>query len=309
MLGYKSNGSGSNEIANAIAYLEKKYSVNYDQATGKAASELLGMSMSNHHIKSLGHAPDLVGLIFSIVDQFSSTSHFLDNGRLITFDTESQTMRGGNFLAKLFCGMCNWLGHLISDVAGSSTARRNNPEGKGSGIPMPLFELFQLIGAGKFKVYGKNDKANDYNEMTFADLSVKIFEQGYDARFAMAQAIPVAINELMIRFLWAMKARYVDKLSWAECIPTGSNPNLRRTLLTGHGVLCLVDGIDAGLRSDGQILLFALHLNFFAWKRLAFSGLMEVRAMYKENSLDINAMEKDLQREWQMIFESDQVPC
>ncbi|NLY44601.1 MAG: hypothetical protein GX053_01205 [Tissierella sp.] len=128
--------------------------------------------------------------------------------------------------------------HLLSDVAGSYSSRSKSSNNGGSGIPMPLFELFQLIGKSKFKVYQGNNKSNKYEEMTLADLSVRVFEEGNDFRFGLAQAIPVVINELMIRFLWALKSRFVD-------------------------------GIDAGLRSQGQVLRFALHLNFVAWKRLA----------------------------------------
>ncbi|OOM78814.1 hypothetical protein [Clostridium sp. BL-8] len=302
MKGWQLTEGSGNNIANAIHWLEEKYKVSYDQATGKAANDLLGMSLANHHIKSLGHAPDLVGLIFAIVDQFTSTSHFLDNGRLITFNTKTSTLEGNTFVGKLFCGFSNWLGHLISDVAGSSTGRRNNLDGYGSGIPMPLFELFQLCNKGSFKVYQGNNKSNNPTEISLADLSVKIFENHYDARFGIAQTIPVAINEISIRLLWAIKSRFYSNKSWGECIPIGSHPDLRRMLLTGHGVLCLVDGIDAIARSKGQILLFALHLNFVAWKRLAFSGLLEIRALYKENALDITALDHDLRNEWTRLY-------
>ncbi|WP_160361176.1 hypothetical protein [Clostridium chromiireducens] len=78
-------------------------------------------------------------------------------------------------------------------------------------------------------------------------------------------------------------------------------------LLTGHGVLCLVDGIGAAARSKGQILLFALYLNFVAWKRLAFSGLMEIRALYKENALDISAVDEDLLNDWNRLYENSEV--
>lgn len=300
-------GDRNTIISSAIKSLEGKYYVNYDQATGKAAGDLLGMSMSNHHIKSLGHAPDLVGLIFSIVDQFTSTSHFLDDGKLITFNTKTSTLEGKTFVTKLFCGFSNWLGHLISDMAGSASSRRSNPDGYGSGIPMPFFELFQLCNKGNFKIYPGNDKSNNPTEVSLADLSVKIFENRYDARFGMAQAIPVVINEISIRLLWAIKSRFYSNKSWKECIPIGSHPDLRRMLLTGHGVLCLVDGIDATARSKGQILLFALHLNFVAWKRLAFSGLLEIRALYKENALDIAALDEDLRNEWNRLYENSGV--
>jgi len=294
---------GKGGIANAIAFLEKKFPVNYDQATSESVGNLLGMSATNHHIKSLGHSPSIIGLIFSILDQFSSTSHFLDNGRLIVIDTQKQELRGSNFISRLFCGFSNWLGHLISDVSGSSSSRRKGPNNRGAGIPMPLFELFQLFGGKElYKVYERNDKSNNFNKVSFADLSVKVFEQGYDARFAVAQTIPVLFNEISIRLLWSIKSKFYHKRSFVDSLPFGSKPELRVMLLTGHGVLCFVDGADALLRSGGQPLLFILRMNFVAWKRLAFSGLIEVRAKYKESAIDLNALENDLKKEWNTLY-------
>ncbi|MBR0577174.1 hypothetical protein KCG48_12695 [Proteiniclasticum sp. BAD-10] len=306
MAGNPGKDNGKSEIVNAIKFFEDKYKINYDQPTGKAAGSVFDMSLSNHHIKSLGHAPDLIGLLFSVVSQFQGTSHFLDNGRHIVMDTRTQELTGNNFLAKLFSGIVNWIGHLISDVAGSSSGRDGNPDGRGSGIPIPMFELFQIVGKGEFHVK-YSSSSNRYREMTLADLSVKVFEKGYDARFGVTLAVPVVLNELMTRLLWALKSRFIDNLSWKESIPIESDPNLRRVLLTSHGVLCLVDGVDAGIRSGGEILTFALHLNFVAWKRLAFSGLLEVRSLYKEKALDLNAMEKDIEKEWSLIFDDSSI--
>jgi len=302
--GWKSKDNQKDKAFNAIQFLEEKYKVNYDQATGKSVDYLLDMSASNHHIKSLGHAPDIIGLIFSLVDQFTSTSHFLDNGKLIIFDTNQSQLYGNDFISKLFCGFSNWLGHLISDVAGSSSSRRKNKDCYGSGIPMPFFELLQLCNKGKFKVYSGNDKHNESQELSLADLSVKIFEKHYDLRFGFAQGIPVIINELMIRLLWTIKSRFYNKKKWLDCMSFKSQPELRRTLLTGYGVLCIVDGLDASFRSQGQILLFCLRLNLVAWERLSFLGLLELRTLYKENSLDIYSIELDLKEEWERLYES-----
>ena len=44
-----------------------------------------------------------------------------------------------------------------------------------------------------------------------------------------------------------------------------------------------------------------------AWKRLAFSGLMEIRALYKENALDLAALDEDLRNEWNRLYENSGV--
>ena len=85
-------------------------------------------------MKSLGHSPDIIGLFFSILNQFTSTSTFLSNGQLITIETNTYELQGHNFISKLFCGVTNWFGHIMSDIAGSSGAA-----GRGSGVVIPFY--------------------------------------------------------------------------------------------------------------------------------------------------------------------------
>lgn len=119
--------------------------MNYDQRSTADVDGMFDMAAKNHHFKSLSHAPDPIGLFFSILDQFTNKSSFLDNGRLIRVDTSATDFRleGSNFIAKLFCGFCNWLGHIMSDIAGSS-GNRGQGEGRGSGLPAPFMELWSL---------------------------------------------------------------------------------------------------------------------------------------------------------------------
>jgi hypothetical protein len=288
-------------IASAIGYLERRFKVNYDARYGadlNLGDTVFNMSAKNHHLKSLGHAPDLIGLFFSILDQFTGKNSFISDGRIIRVEPVESEFKlvGGNFFAKLFCGFANWLGHIMSDIAGSSGTRGHAKNGRGAGVPIPFFEMFQLCNFGSFNVNGE--------KKTLAELSVKVFESGYDARHGLAMAIPVVINEIMIRLLWAIKSHFYHKRSWAESMPFGEKPELRRMLLVGHGSLCLVDGIDAGVRSGGNILTFALHLNSVAWSRFAFAGLQEIRAIYNKNALDIEAMDADLEREWKVLYQT-----
>lgn len=286
-------------IASAIGYLERRFKVNYDARYASDVgldNEMLKMSASNHHLKSLGHSPDLIGLFFSILDQFTGKSSFISNGRIIRVESNDGKfiLQGETFISRLFCGFCNWIGHIMSDVAGSSGTRGHKDGRRGAGVSIPFFEMFQLCDFGSFNINGENK--------TFAELSVKIFEEGYDARHGAAMAIPVFLNEVIIRFLWVLKSRFYHKNTWKESIPFGNKPELRRMLLVGHGSLCIVDGIDAGIRSGGNILTFALHLNSAAWSRFAFAGLQEIRMLYKESCLDIEAMDRDLETEWNRLY-------
>ncbi|GEK90993.1 hypothetical protein [Alkalibacterium kapii] len=290
------------DLQKCISYLEQKFQVNYDARYAKDLNVedgvLEGMRPVNHHIKSLSHSPSIIGLFFSILDQFTDNASFIDKGKIIRVDTSDGNTKlvGTTFQGKLFSGFCNWIGHLISDLVGSSSTRniKRGKTGRGSGVGIPFYELLQFCEFGEFKV--KEETIN------LAELSVKVFERGYDIRFGATMAIPVVLNELLIRILWAVKQRYYHEKSWKESIPFGNKPELRRMLLIGHGCLCIVDGIDAGLRSKGEIIEFSLRLNIIGWSRFAFSGLIEVRALYKENTLDLVALDQDLEKEWKALL-------
>lgn len=166
-------------------------------------------------------------------------------------------------MAKLFCGVANWFGHLMSDVAGGSGAH-----GRGSGIVMPFYELFGFCKLGSFQTKaGMKD---------LSELAMQAFNQGYDFRFGLAQAIPVLITDLSIRLVWALRQRFQYHLSIKECIPNSQHKNLRIMLLVGNGTLCVADAVDAGIRSGGNALIMFTRLNLVAWYRLVKLVLKEV---------------------------------
>lgn len=255
-------------VNSAIGWLEKEYKVNYDQRHSTDVGNLFSMSTKNHHLMSLSHAPDAVGLFFSILDQFQGKSSFIANGEIIRIEADNGdfTLRGGNFIAKVYCGFCNWLGHLMSDVAGSSGSRGR--DGRGSGIEMPFYELFQLFDFGSFQI-GKD-------RQSFAMLMKRAFQEGYDLRFGLTAAIPVVLQGLFIRVIWALRQHFDRKHPWHECIPDDSHANLRFMLIMGNATLCLFDGVDAAARSGGNALVFVLHLNIVAWCRLVRLAFKEI---------------------------------
>lgn len=293
-----------NGIASSIGYLEKRFNVPYDARYAqdlKGAEGNVVFNPKDHHLKSLGHCADLVGLFFSILDQFTGKVSIISDGKIQRFEPNSTTFRlqGNNFYEKLLFGFINWIGHMMSDIAGSSGTRGH--EGKiGAGIAAPLFEFFQLCDFGKIKV-GEDKK-------TLAQFTTTMYTNGYDARFAAAQAIPVALNEVLIRLFWSIKRHYYHKWPWKECIPLklSNKPELRRMLLVGHGCLCLVDVTDAAIRSGGEVMTFALHINMVAWTKFAKLGFQEIRALYNKDALNVEEMETDLKAEWDaLVLETD----
>ncbi len=264
--GWKPRAGNEQNVASAIGFLERNNIVNYDQSTGKDVGGLFSMEKKNHHMLSLSHSPSVIGLFFSILNQFTSTSTFIANGELITIDTKTFELKGGNFPAKLFCGVANWFGHIMSDVAGSTGSRGNT--GRGTGVVIPFYELFQFCKFGKFQI-GKD-------RQDLATLAIRAFQEGYDLRYGMAMAVPVLITDLSIRLVWALRRRFQYEIPLKECIPTQKHEDLRMLLLVGTGTLCVMDGVDAGIRSGGNALAFFMRLNLIAWGRLVCLVLKEV---------------------------------
>ena len=262
-MGWSPRAGQADNVHSAIGFLEKRFKVNYDQPHGPAAGNALDMTTKNHHLKSLAHSPSIVGLFFSLLNQFTGTSTFLSGGQLITIKTDTFELQGSNFISRLFCGFVNWIGHIISDMAGSSGAK-----GRGSGVPIPFFELFQLCNFGKFNI--KNDRQD------LATLATRVFQDGYDFRFGLAMAVPVVMSELSVRLIWSLKRLFYHKRPLKECIPLDKQQSLRTMLIVAHGTLCVMDAVDAGVRSGGNALLFALRINVVAWYRLTALVLKEV---------------------------------
>lgn len=269
-------------LEKSISYLEQSFPVNYDARYApdlqNTNGSLSSMTPKNHHLMSISHSPDIIGLIFSILDQFTGSATFINNGRLIRLipmkdarNNKIMYMQGTTFESKIFCGICNWLGHLVSDLCGSSSTRRAGKTGRGAGLPIPFYSLFLMMNFGNF------------DGATFADIAVKVFEEGYDFRHGAAMAIPVMVEELSIRVIWVLKRRYYAKKDWRECIPSSQHADLRMMLIVGNATLCLVDGVDAAIRagiSGGNLLTFLLHLNLIAWGRLIVLAFKELRIRY-----------------------------
>jgi hypothetical protein len=282
---------GKNTTASAIGYLEEKFKINYDQATTHATDGAVNnLSLKNHHLKSLSHSPDLIGLFFSILNQFSSTSTFISNGKIITINTETFELQGNDFVSKIFCGFANWFGHIMSDWSGSSGTVGQG--GRGMGVPIPFYNLLQMMNFGEF----------GQHKQTFATITTKVFESGYDFRYGMAMAIPVVVTELLIRFMYSMKAHFYHSKDWKDSIPNANIPELRRMLLVGHGTLCLLDGVDACIRSGGEMVTFLSRTNLLAWVRFGQLSLKELNAWYNAGHIDADAVDEYLDKEYKNML-------
>ena len=293
MCGWNNKKNGT--LSSAIKYLEKKFKIPYDQrGAGDAASWVFDLNPKNHHFKSLGHNPTILGLFFSILDQFRNTSHFVSGGELISLQEADGKfeLRGRNMPSKLFSGFVNWLGHLISDVSGSSSSR-----GRGMGIPSPFWSWTNDVIAIKRKL---NIPIYDFDK-SLNELAIEIYKQGYDVRFQSAQVIPVFVNELLVRTIYSTRrlVKYFITVSkddrsfsrlWKSCEPF-SDASVKRMLTVAHGTFCIIDISDAISRGvitgvgNFNVAEFFLRLNIVGIGRFTISLYGEVRRGFKRRIL------------------------
>lgn len=288
------NDKDGGTLSSAIKHLEKKFKVPYDQrGAGDAASMIFNLNPRNHHFKSLGHNPTLLGLFFSILDQFSNTSHFISGSELITLEEAdgSFELRGNDVPSKLFCAFVNWFGHLISDMSGSSSSK-----GRGMGIPSPLWSWTNDIIAIKRKL---NIPVSEFDK-SINELAIQMYKEGYDARFQVAQAIPVFINEMLARLFYSIRrlVRYFAnvkreersfRLLWKSCEPF-SNATVKRMLTVAHGTFCLIDAGDAVIRGfttgagTFNVTKFCMRLNIVGVGRFAILLYGEINREIKKKT-------------------------
>ena len=264
------NSSKDNSLSSAIECLEEKFKVPYDQTNlGEAAKAAFNMTPDNHHFLSLAHNPSLLGLFFSILDQFNHTSHFVIGGELITLENVGGKFRlyGNNNFSKFFCAIINWIGHLVSDQSGSKKSK-----GRGMGIPSPLWTWMNDIIAIKRSL---NIEASEFDK-SFNELAEKIFTKGYDFRFQNTQAIPVFVNEAITRFMYSLRRmiqyykntpkgeRNIESL-WNACEPF-SNATVKRMLTVAHGTFCAIDTshatISAFVKGKGNFSIVDFYMRY-----------------------------------------------
>ena len=271
-------------LSSAIRWLEERYKIPYDQSVGGSIfKDYINLTPSNHHFKSLGHNPSLLGLFFSILNQFENTSNFVSNGEFITLSNNDNKFEliGNDFISKVYCGLVNWLGHLFSDVSGSSgSALKGN---RGMGIPSQFWTWTNDIIVIKKEL---NISPTEFDK-TINDLAIKIFEEGYDIRFQTTQVIPVFINELLVRLIYSIRRLllYFKKVNkeernfkrmWISCKPF-SNNTIKRMLTVAHGTFCLIDLGDSvvmGFTKGGgsfNAVEFVMRLNIAGLGRFAIS--------------------------------------
>lgn len=281
-------GKDIENIKQAIAYLEKHHHVSFDARYNSEMymGEVFGINAGNHHLRNVEHDPSPLGLIFCIIDHLDGKTTFINgNGKFVRVVTSNLDQVGADTLPK---AIVNWFGHLMSDVAGSSSSVENGT--RGTGLPAPFFELTQLLKFGKFDVDGDKDLAQVFEWM---------YKQGLDLRAVTAQAIPVLIGEALIRIYWVWKRHFYYGHSWRESIPIANTPDLQKLLLAMVATFETIDVTGAAI-NRGPTWAMLFDLNYVGLVDLTFRSMQVVRSQIRQVK-ELDKMDEDLNAELERV--------
>ena len=263
-------GCKDGEIKSSVAFLEKMFPIPSDGNTPDFGGGL------QHHLRDFAHHPTIVGLMFSLLTQFTEKSYGTDtNGNflIVPVSEKSKIFIGNDVPDKITKGSAIWFFHLISDIAGSSSTAGL---GGGTGLPGPLLSMAKEIATLPiFKDMKIQDKSISvilsklFNGTLFAkhDENGKIIKDTvvkFDFRGELGglvelgkQAIPVIANECIVRvFFFArrlamqLKQHKIEKtsdfalLDWNVIKPI-NNTTLTRMLTVSTAVFTSVDITEA----------------------------------------------------------------
>lgn len=265
LLGYEGE-----DLQSAVRFLEGKFLIPSDGNTAELGGSL------QHHLRDFAHHPTIVGLMFSILTQFTHKSYGTDTlGHFMVVDVpeRSKIFIGEDIPTKLFKGTFVWFFHLVSDMAGSNkTAGLSG----GTGIPGPILSLakelsvlpiFKNISVGEHSISKFLSKLFNGTLLSKRDENGKILKDGelrFDLRGELGlgievgrQAIPVIANECLVRGFYfirrfAMSVQEFEinsledlkQVDWDKVKPY-NNPTISRMLTISTAVFTSLDLSEA----------------------------------------------------------------
>lgn len=310
----KYQGYGGNEPAQAIKYLEAQFPIAADKATAAFGGGL------QHHLRDFSHHPTPVGLVCSILTQFTGNVYGTDVAgafKCVPLNNDGLDLIGKSFPEKIMFGTVNWFFHMVSDVAGSSGSVMKGSFG--TGVPGPLVSLLKEFSSTR--LFKKQD-AKGYKEFSVRisklfngtllgelDSNGNLIPLKFDLRTEMGvamqvgkQTIPVIINECIVRAFFLLRQLLqelsrdevqdwsnVDKIDWKAIIPF-RNRTVDRMLTIASMTFTVADTADAAIHaaieSGGNWVLFSgrfvTRFNYVGAGRAALSIVREVSNEKKE---------------------------
>lgn len=295
----KDGASGEDRLKGAIEHLEKNYGTPSDSNTPEFGGG------RQHHLRDFAHHPTPVGMVFSLLTQFTSKSYGTDTaGKFIVVEVKSTTFIGKDLPQKLLFGVVYWCLHMVSDMAGSSAT-----PGAGTGLPGPILSLLKELSA--FPIFQDKEGVNQLSEklsklfngtlLADRDENGKILAGGarpFDLRAEIGvayelsrQALPVVVNECFVRAFYFIRRliaevkgkRSFSDIDWERTLPW-NNRTIRRMLTIATGTFTAVDladaAIRAGMKSGGNFAAFGaqlvLRVNFVGIGRFAIAAYSDV---------------------------------
>lgn len=285
----KMTGWNGDNFLSAVRHLEKNYHIPSDGLTPRFGGGL------HHHLRDFAHHPTMVGLVFSILTQFTYKSYGTDEiGNFIIVDVPEYCLEfiGNDTPTKLLYGVIYWFIHLISDMAGSSGSIMKNG---GTGIPGPILSLAKELSILPiFKDLKVEDKSlslfisklfngtllakHDVNGLIIKDTQLRFdfrAEIGLGIEIGK-MALPVMANEGIVRLFYMFRRLAIQikennisniddfkKINWDYVKPI-NNPTLARMLTISTGVFTAIDLIDASNKDNVVLYVNAIGIGRFA---------------------------------------------
>ena len=313
----KQQGFKGDDFKGAVSFLEKKYQIAADKVTN-----LFGGG-KQHHLRDFSHHPNMTGLFFSILTQFTGKVYGTDvSGHFVIQDLPKEEIKllGKNLHEKILFGTVFWFFHMVSDMAGSSNSIAMGKEGTGLPGPivsflkevsvLPFFQNLDEKGYREFSVWisrlfngtllAKRDKEGNLEKAIPFDLRTEIGMLHELGR----QAIPVIIDECIVRGFYFIRKlvdelKYVHsisdlkKIEWENTLPI-KNPTIVRMLLISNATFVAIDLADASIRaaisSSGDLAKLlrqlALRVNFVGIGRVTIALGYEAMLNGERNKVD-----------------------
>jgi len=305
-------GYKGDNLKEAIKKLEEHFPIPSDKLTSEFGGGL------QHHLRDFAHHPTLLGLVFSILTQYTGRCFGTDTaGHFIIHKLPKEVELGKNTAEKIYQGVIIWICHLVSDMAGSSSSK-----GRGTGIPGPLLSFVKEVSALPF-FRNINIEYKD-NDIEFTVFVSKLFNGTYlkgdktgnnisfDLRTEIGilhevskQAFPVLLNECIVRSLFAIRRFYfelkdknietikdLESINILKFLPF-NNENLNHMLTISLAIFSAVDMGEAALSTfikskmgrDISVKDFVVRVNILGLGRLVIAGKVEIDTLLRKRNI------------------------
>ena len=301
-------GCKSSDLYTCASYLEKEYQYISDDATNFFGGG------TKHHLNDFSHHFGMTGLVFSIITQFTEKVYGTDkNGNFTHVNVESNELIGKTVIEKLSIGIIDWLFHLASDMAGSSSSIKKG--GVGTGIPGPIISIVKELSVSPIFTAKDSQERKELMRMIANLFNGKaIYENGVPIRFDLRTELGVVatshkltstlINEVVVRAFYFVRKLVeemngvgkVGDIRWSILFPYRDR-TLNRMLTISSGIIAGGSFLNALIQSRGEnpgsrIVNFIFRLNIPAIGHFLFYLGHEFIWEIKKN-IKINQILKD----------------